>query len=139
VSLAHDTMTAVIAIMKVPTGQSAPFARLTDDDHRPWIIIAAAVGVSFTMLALISQTFIRFFVLAGWGLDDSLTVASTVSTPDDQSALLVSLTGGSGFPSHSIFAGHGRLCEWSRGLRGTFKPRKARASSTGESRVYRLM
>jgi hypothetical protein len=132
-------MGAVEAVTKIPTGQSAPFARLTDDDHRAWIIIASAIGVSFTMLALISRTFIRFFVLTGWGLDDSLTIVSTVSTPGDQSALLVLLTQSSDFPSHSILAGYGRLCEWSRGFRRNVELRATRASPTSKSKVCPLV
>jgi hypothetical protein len=69
---------AIGAITSIPAGQSAPFARLTDDDHRAWIIVSAAIGLSFTILAVISRIFIRLFVLAGWGSDDTLTVVATV-------------------------------------------------------------
>jgi len=65
----------------IPPGHSPPFAIVEDDDHRAWILVAAALGVSFTLVTLITRILIRLFVNRGWGLDDTLCVVSTVRPP----------------------------------------------------------
>ena len=62
----------------VPSGQSEPFVRVTEVDHRDRIIISSAMGVSFVLLATLLRI-IRRFVVVGWGLEDSVMVLSSVS------------------------------------------------------------
>ena len=72
-------MSAVPAATIIPPGQHAPFATVTDDDHRAWIIVSAAMGVSFTLLTLLVRVLSRLYVNRGWALDDTFAVMSTVS------------------------------------------------------------
>lgn len=62
----------------VPPGHYAPFAVVTEDDHRAWILVAAALGVSFTLVTVTTRILIRLFVNKGWGVDDTLCIVSTV-------------------------------------------------------------
>lgn len=62
----------------IPPGQHPPYAVVTEDDHRAWILVGAALGVSFTLVTLVTRILIRLFVNRGWGLDDTLCVCSTV-------------------------------------------------------------
>lgn len=63
----------------VPSGQSEPFVRVTELDHRDRTIISSAMGVSFVLLATLLRIIIRRFVVVGWGLEDSVMVLSSVS------------------------------------------------------------
>lgn len=65
---------------QVPPGQSPPFAAVTDTDHRAWIIIATALGISMTLLSSSIRIFVRQTIGPGWGLDDVTLALSTVST-----------------------------------------------------------
>jgi hypothetical protein len=72
-------MSAITPFQGVPSGQHAPFAVVTDDDHSAWIIIAAAMGISFMLVALVARILIRSYINLGWALDDTLLVVTTVS------------------------------------------------------------
>lgn len=63
----------------VPPGQYPPFAAVTATDHRAWIIIAAALGLALTLLSTVIRVFIRLTISRGWGSDDVLLAASSVS------------------------------------------------------------
>lgn len=41
--------------------------------------MAAALGISFTFVTISTRILIRLFVNKGWGIDDTLCVAATVS------------------------------------------------------------
>lgn len=64
----------------VPPGQTPPLAVVTESDHRAWIFIAAALGVSMTLLASGIRAFIRCGTKSVWGLDDATLGVSTVCT-----------------------------------------------------------
>lgn len=72
-------MDGVQAVTIVPPGQSAPFARVTDTDHRAWILIASALGTALALSALVLRVIIRRFVIAGWSADDTTITISSVS------------------------------------------------------------
>ena len=82
-SEAYATMSNQVQI--IPPGQHPPFAIVTEDDHRAWILVAAALGVSFTLVTILTRILIRLFVNKGWGLDDTLCMGSTVSQPQYRS------------------------------------------------------
>lgn len=63
----------------VPSGYSAPFAVVTDTDHSAWLIIATALGLSWTLLFAAIRIFIRRTIAPGVGLDDASLAAATVS------------------------------------------------------------
>jgi hypothetical protein len=63
----------------VPLGQSEPFVRVAEDDHRDRIIISSAMGVAFVLMAVVLRVIIRRFVIVGWGLEDSVMALSSVS------------------------------------------------------------
>ncbi|RMZ88892.1 hypothetical protein DV736_g3890, partial [Chaetothyriales sp. CBS 134916] len=70
-------MSAIPLETGIPSGQYPPFAAVTDNDHRAWIIIAAAMGISFMLMALVARVLIRKFVNLGWALDDTILTIST--------------------------------------------------------------
>lgn len=51
---------------------------MTDDDHRAWIIITAAMGVSIMVVAFLARIFVRRFINMGWTLDDTMLAVATV-------------------------------------------------------------
>lgn len=71
-------MSAVPAATAVPPGQHAPFATVTENDHTAWIIISTAMGMAFTLLALLTRGLIRKYINRGWALDDTVLSISTV-------------------------------------------------------------
>ncbi|KAK4497667.1 hypothetical protein PRZ48_010320 [Zasmidium cellare] len=62
----------------VPPGQTPPLAVVTESDHRAWIFIAAALGLSMTLLASGIRAFIRCGTRSLWGLDDAALGLSTL-------------------------------------------------------------
>ncbi len=58
---------------------SAPFAVVTDTDHSAWLIIATALGLSWSLLFGAIRVFIRWTIAPGVGLDDVSLAAATVS------------------------------------------------------------
>jgi hypothetical protein len=71
-------MTSISTGDRTPPGQHAPFATISDDDHSAWIIITSAIGIAFGLVTLTTRIFIRWFGDMSWGLDDSMTVITTV-------------------------------------------------------------
>jgi len=69
---------AAIVPITVPAGYYQPFAVVTDDDHRAWIIIASALGLAMVMLSSIIRLFIRSNFGQKFGTDDVLLGAATV-------------------------------------------------------------
>lgn len=68
----------------VPPGQSAPFATITSTDHRAWIIISSALGLCTSLLFAAIRVFMRSATKNGYGADDYILAAATVSwlSPD---------------------------------------------------------
>lgn len=62
-----------------PPGQSAPFATITPTDHRAWIIISSALGLCMSLLFAAIRVFIRSATKNGYGADDHVLAAATVS------------------------------------------------------------
>jgi hypothetical protein len=60
-------------------GAHAPFAIVSEDDHRAYILIAAAMGMAVTGLGLLTRVLLRRFVNRGWGRDDTVLAVCTVS------------------------------------------------------------
>lgn len=71
-------MSAVLLYEGVPAGQHAPFARVTEDDHRAWILIVSAIGVAFVLVTTVTRVFIRWSGSSDWGLDDTVYMLATV-------------------------------------------------------------
>ena len=63
----------------IPPGQSAPFATITPTDHRAWIIISTALGLSMSLLFVVIRVYIRSATKHGFGKDDYALAAATVS------------------------------------------------------------
>jgi len=63
----------------VPPGQHAPFATVTDTDHRAWIIIATALGLAISLLSSAIRVSIRLTVSPVWGPDDATLAVASVS------------------------------------------------------------
>ena len=63
----------------VPAGQYPPFAVVTEDDHRAWIIITTALGLACALVFVGIRTFVRCAFTDGFGIDDAMVAASTVS------------------------------------------------------------
>ncbi|KIW33264.1 uncharacterized protein PV07_00131 [Cladophialophora immunda] len=91
-------MSAVPLYTAVPSGQYPPFAVVTDNDHRAWIIIAAAMGISFMLVALVTRVLIRKFVSLGWALDDTILTISTGVAFVQASLILSACADGLGTP-----------------------------------------
>ncbi|KAF2171439.1 hypothetical protein M409DRAFT_50877 [Zasmidium cellare ATCC 36951] len=66
-----------LTIPITPPGQHPPLAVVTPTDHSAWIIIAAALGTSLSVLFLGIRVFIRSSGGSRHGLDDWLTAAAT--------------------------------------------------------------
>jgi hypothetical protein len=132
-----SNMTARQAMTTVPLGQSEPFIRVTEDDHRDRIIISSAMGVSFVLLATVLRIIIRRFVIIGWSLEDSVMVLSGVSLRISQLDLRSLLNLSSGVSLHTVLAGHGGQREWSWGCSRICFLRAAAASPVGECQVAR--
>jgi len=62
----------------IPPGQSAPFATVTPTDHRAWIIISTALGLSMSLLFAAIRVFIRSATKHGYGKDDYALAVATV-------------------------------------------------------------
>lgn len=62
----------------VPEGQYPPFAVVTPDDHSAWIIIAAALGLSSSLVFGAIRIFVRQTISPQYGLDDITLAISTV-------------------------------------------------------------
>lgn len=60
-------------------GAHAPFAIVSEDDHRAYILVAAAMCMAVTALGLLTRALLRTFVNRGWGLDDTVLAVCTVS------------------------------------------------------------
>lgn len=73
-------MSAIQPMIAVPPGQSPPFATVTDKDHRAWIIIATALGISFAVVTLVTRILIRKFVNPTWAVDDTVLGVATVGS-----------------------------------------------------------
>lgn len=65
-------------VASTPPGQYPPFAVVTSTDHSAWVIIAAALGASLSVLFLGIRAFIRSSSGSQYGIDDWLTAAATV-------------------------------------------------------------
>jgi hypothetical protein len=63
----------------VPPGQSAPFSTITPTDHSAWIIISTALGLCMSLLFAVIRVFIHSATKHGYGKDDYLLAAATVS------------------------------------------------------------
>jgi len=55
-----------------------PFAVATDTDHTAWIIIAAALGMSFVLLFGVIKTYTWYTISPKLGLDEVFLLGSTV-------------------------------------------------------------
>lgn len=66
-------------VLPIPLGQSAPFAVVTRFDHRAWIYIATTMSMAMILLASAIRVFTKYKTCSGWGLDDRVLLASTVS------------------------------------------------------------
>lgn len=62
----------------VPPGQSAPFATITPTDHRAWIIISTALGLSMSLLFAAIRIFIHSATKHEYGKDDYALGVATV-------------------------------------------------------------
>ena len=83
----------------VPAGQYPPFAVVTEDDHRAWIIVTTALGLACALVFAGIRTFVRCAFTDGFGLDDAMVYASTVST-------YTSLTGHDSFECRARVRGY---------------------------------
>lgn len=66
---------------KTPPGWGEPFETITVDDHTGWIVIAAILGIVYSIVFLGFRIFIRR--TSGMGrlaLDDTALIAATVRT-----------------------------------------------------------
>ena len=71
-------MSAILPFDGIPAGQHTPFARISDDDHRAWILIISAIGVAFVLVTTVTRIFIRWFGSLDWALDDTVSMLMTV-------------------------------------------------------------
>ncbi|KAF2160582.1 hypothetical protein M409DRAFT_28968 [Zasmidium cellare ATCC 36951] len=80
----------------VPPGQTPPLAVITESDHRAWIFITAALGLSMTLLATGIRAFIRCGTRSAWGLDDGTLGVSTLLSFIQSSLVLAAASDGLG-------------------------------------------
>lgn len=73
-------MSAQTYDFSTPEGQYPPFAVITDDDHRGWIIIATSLGLACASLFAGIRVFVRCTFSEGFGVDDASLGAATVLT-----------------------------------------------------------
>lgn len=59
------------------------------DDHRAYIVIAATVGLTWSILVLLIRLFIRLRIAGPFGWDDTFAVIATVSATDKEEASLL--------------------------------------------------
>ena len=67
--------------MPVPAGQHPPFAVVTPTDHRAWIFVSAALGISLTFMSLGVRAFVRYATRVALGYDDAALMFSIVCIP----------------------------------------------------------
>ncbi|KIX04901.1 uncharacterized protein Z518_05772 [Rhinocladiella mackenziei CBS 650.93] len=80
----------------IPSGYSLPFAVVTDNDHTAWIIIAAAIGLSWILLFAGIRIFIRRTISPGFGFDDGFIAAATTVGIIELSIILAACSKGLG-------------------------------------------
>lgn len=76
---------------ETPPGYREPYEHLTSDDHTAWIVIAATIGIIYSVIFLGFRIFIRRTLSLGrLSPDDSVVVAGTVRqrAPFNTTALL---------------------------------------------------
>lgn len=61
----------------VPPGHYPPFAIVSPTDHTAWILIAAALGLSWALLTGVIRIFVRLTISPGAGLDDASVGVAT--------------------------------------------------------------
>ena len=55
-----------------------PLLEVTSDDHRAWIAIATALGLSCSLVTLMIRIFVRIMISPPFGHDDTAFGAATV-------------------------------------------------------------
>lgn len=80
----------------VPEGQYPPFAVVTPDDHSAWIIIAAALGLTSSLVFGAIRVFVRQTISPQYGLDDISLAASTILAVIQSSIVLGACSEGLG-------------------------------------------
>ncbi|KAF2165943.1 hypothetical protein M409DRAFT_55306 [Zasmidium cellare ATCC 36951] len=81
-------MTAPNFTFDTPLGQSPPFATVTPTDHEAYIIIAAALGTSLTLMFGCIRVWVRWTGGSRYGFDDWL-IAGTTALSFVQSTLVL--------------------------------------------------
>jgi hypothetical protein len=91
-TIANEIMSTTASPFPALSGQYPPFAVVTDTDHTAWIVIAAALSLSFMMLFGAINIFIRWNIRLRVGLDEGFLAASTVrpNIPDLACSLYLS-------------------------------------------------
>jgi len=64
--------------LHVPDGYYPPYAVVTDTDHGAYIIIVAALGITFVIISSLIRIFLRISFVQRPGLDDTFLAAATV-------------------------------------------------------------